>query len=172
MNGCGDSGEAWNWLVKPGSHRSAAVPPPRWRSLTSTINSLTGAPTATCAQARRLARSQERCLFPLRWPRTRPHHSCRPFTHQSSCPTFDQVSDSTSIDGVHFSAIVFALLTRIEIPHRSFEHLRLWMEEGPAGSGTDRKISRRFETPEIDRVSTWTFQRFSAPMDVRATQGE
>jgi hypothetical protein len=41
------------------------------------------------------------------------------------------------------------------------------MEEGRAGSNTDRKISRRSEKPEINRVRTWTFQRFSAVLESR-----
>jgi hypothetical protein len=32
-------------------------------------------------------------------PRTRPHHSWRSFTHQSSCPACDQVAVSTCIGG-------------------------------------------------------------------------
>jgi hypothetical protein len=47
---------------------------------------------------------------------------------------------------INLPAVVFAVLTPIEIPHGSFEHLRLWVEEGHAGSDTDRKISCRSET--------------------------
>ena len=45
-------------------------------------------------------------------------------------------------------------------------------EEGHAGPDTDRKISRRSEKLETNRVSSWTFQRFSALLDHRAITGE
>ena len=79
-------------------------------------------------------------------------------------PPGDHVAASTSIGGLSFSAIGFAVLVRIEIPHRLLEHI-LRLEEGHAGSNTDRKISRRSGWPEINRARTWTFQRFSAAME-------
>ena len=58
------------------------------------------------------------CL--LSGPRTRPYHTMRgrcSLTHQSRVPAGDHVADLDLDRRIHFPAIGFGVLTRIEIPH-------------------------------------------------------
>ena len=93
-----DDGRRIRHCSSSGSAKSdfGRVPPPGesvWRRLT--LRSGQQRMTATSHACESLARRRSTALLHRRrpsGPRTRPHHSCRSFIHQSSWPAFDHVA--------------------------------------------------------------------------------